>query len=1348
MRPAASFVPVAGLVTAALLAAAATAQTFPPGFYVEAAASGAVFNVPVNIAFAPDGRMFVAEKSGVVRVVVGDVVQPAPFIDLSGEVLDQHDRGLLGMALDPNFDANGYVYLLYTFDWDGTGDYQRTDAAGRLVRYTVSATDSNVADPASRTVLIGNSFSDAMPACYFSHAPGDLHFGSDGTLLVSVGDAASYAQVDAGGLYPDCFGTGRLDPSQDIGAFRAQWVASYSGKILRVDPATGLGVPSNPFWTGNGADVASRVWCYGLRNPFRFAVRPGGSTDPADARPGALYIGDVGWESFEELDVSRAGGGENFGWPCYEGPDPDAGYNAATPARAGCTSVGTPDNPSVPRGGMTWFHHTDPSLSQPPDFTGSTAIGGVFYTGTRYPPAWRGRLFYADFSEGWIRTLSVDSTDAFVDQQLFATGVGGIVDMEVDPVSGYIHYVDIFTGRVMRLRHAAGDANRPPAVVLTATPTWGAAPLAVQFDASGSTDPDGDPLAFAWDFGDGSTSTDPAPVHVYAEGVYDAAVTVTDTFGVATRRTTRIFAGDTPPVIDVFLPSDGTHASVGDVVYVVAVAHDAETVEDSLAYHWEVTQQHSDHDHPTFFTSNEQAAPMTITEHGLPNEVNFLKITITVTDPQGLATQARHDLVLDRPGETDVTRSGTPIALVTTPAPGPDNPDLAVVADSVLPDTTAVDPMLQYATRDGGPPRADDWIGYAFPDTRFFSRLTFVEGLQYADGGWWDSLSVEVRADGAWQPVRHFNAIPPYRGADGRPFDRYTLTFEAMAGDAIRMRGVPGGSATFTTCAELRVWEIPRADFTADVTVGTSPLAVTFTDRSDVTNPVSWLWHFGDGATSTVPSPQHVYATPGPHTVDLTVVGDEGTFFEQKRDYVFVGTPGLAAEYFASPNLDGPALTRIDTAVAFDWALGSPDAAIPADSFSARWSGWIRPRASETTTLHAIADDGARVWVDSVLVIDAWTGSGSPVEASGAFAAVAGRLYPIVVEYHEAADSARMRLEWSGPSQPREIVPAARLFARECGAGTGDVDGSGSLTPGDALCAFSIYLDGGVPGAACDAPGFDCELAAADADCDGAVTPADALAIYRRYLSGLPLAVCSGAAPAPASGATPVPDLDVHVGEPDARGDQAIVIDARGANVAAFGLRLVTSSPSARAALLGVDRAARTRGWPALAARADARDGSIRVGGFAPQAAPDGDGTLVTLRVHAEPPLRASQLRVVETVADLAGARVRVTGGATTAAPPRVARLHPPVPNPFNPTTTIRYEVPGAAGESEAVSLAVFDVAGRRVRTLVAGARRSGVHVARWNGRDDTGRRVASGVYFARLRVAGQTRSQRMVLLK
>ncbi len=422
------------------------AISLPLGFYVEDVTPSHSFSTPVAVAFAPDGRIFVAEKRGHVYIIEGGVKLTTPFINLEAEVLDHWDRGLLGIALDPDFATNEHVYLLYTYDRDGSGDYQRQDVAARVTRYTASSGSPNVADLASRLVLIGNTFAEAIPSCYYSHTIGTLQFGSDGSLLVGAGDGADFTTMDPGGLHPNCFGVGKFPAAEDVGAFRAQYLGSLAGKILRIDPATGLGFPSNPFYTGTASDNQSRVWALGLRNPFRFSARRNGSTNVVDGDPGALYIGDVGWNTWEDLQVSKAGG-ENFGWPCYEGPNTNSQYQAATPAHSSCAGVSSQAAPPY------YWHHTNTALSSPPGLTARAVAVGDFYPGSKYPVAYRNRLYYADYIRQWIATAAIDASDDVFDHQEFASDAGNVADIRYDSVSDYLYWVDLGSGEVMRLRH-------------------------------------------------------------------------------------------------------------------------------------------------------------------------------------------------------------------------------------------------------------------------------------------------------------------------------------------------------------------------------------------------------------------------------------------------------------------------------------------------------------------------------------------------------------------------------------------------------------------------------------------------------------------------------------------------------------------------------------------------------------------------------------------------------------------------------------------------------------------------------------------------------------------------------
>src|SRR5690606_1134443 len=315
--------------------------------------------------------------------------------------------------------------------------------------------------PASRHVLVGETFATGVPACHYSHNGGTLAFGSDGTLLLTTGDGASYAEVDAGNLYPDCFGPGRFDASEDVGAFRAGRLESLAGKVLRIDPETGRGLPSNPFYTGNPDDSASKVWAYGLRNPFRVAIRADGSLDPADGRPGTLYVGDVGWNVWEELQPAR--GGEYFGWPCFEGPNPQNDYQSAHPATDGCGTVPDPVAPTF------YWHHTEAGASLPDGLVGRTILGGAVYEGTLYPEPYRNVLFYAEFGDTWLAFARLDDDGRLLSHTVLTDQVPFLVQVAYDPVREELLLVDIAGGAVSRLRYADPGPNHAPVAIATAT---------------------------------------------------------------------------------------------------------------------------------------------------------------------------------------------------------------------------------------------------------------------------------------------------------------------------------------------------------------------------------------------------------------------------------------------------------------------------------------------------------------------------------------------------------------------------------------------------------------------------------------------------------------------------------------------------------------------------------------------------------------------------------------------------------------------------------------------------------------------------------------------------------------
>jgi glucose/arabinose dehydrogenase len=406
----------------------------PFGFVAETFVSG--IENPTVMAFAPDGRMFVAQKGGIVWIVSPDGVRSGqPFIDLSAEVNGQYDRGMLGLALDPDFSTNGYVYLLYTVNED-----PNIPTFGRLTRYTELLGHAN---PASRVVLIGNSAADGFPLASITHTIADLVFGPNRELFVSAGDGAvdTGADVGHGTTASDIAFTQMFPASEDIGALRAQSLDSLDGKILRINPDTGGGLETNPFWTGDPFANRSRIFAYGMRNPFRIALR----TTEAGAE--SLFVADVGNHKWEKISIATAGA--NLGWPCYEGPDLEPLF-AATPEGAAVCGAVAPGQFTPP----TFYY---PNAAQgnlgTAGFSGIAIIGGTVYTGQSFPAVYDGEFFFTDLSGSFLKTLSVGPDGRLLAVSDFATGLQTPVQILMHPSTGDLYIAEIAANEIIRIRY-------------------------------------------------------------------------------------------------------------------------------------------------------------------------------------------------------------------------------------------------------------------------------------------------------------------------------------------------------------------------------------------------------------------------------------------------------------------------------------------------------------------------------------------------------------------------------------------------------------------------------------------------------------------------------------------------------------------------------------------------------------------------------------------------------------------------------------------------------------------------------------------------------------------------------
>lgn len=409
------------LVAAVLLVAASShAATLPTNFSDQLVASG--LNMPTSLAFLPDGRALVTEQnSGAIRMVVGSTVTGALVIVPSLNT-DGYERGLLSIAVDPQWPSRPYVYVHHT----------QSGSVMRVVRFTGRGTlsgsgSTNLTLDSLYQVLTG------LPDNADNHNGGSLRFGPDGMLYLSVGD--------------------------DANSCSAQDRTSLRGCVFRMDvrnlpggaggpPARSAITPASNPWAGSANSAERLVYAYGLRNPFRFQI---------DRGSGKLYVGDVGESQWEELDEVTAG--ENEGWPWREGPDSFSSCSG---------SPGTLDSP------IDAYDHGQGV---------SVIAAGVYrraFHSTAWPASYEGDVFYADYFSGMMRRLHNNAgswqrigPSGQVSNTPWGTGLNTPVDFQWGP-DGHLWWLSQENGQLRRIVGTGSVAVDPPG-----TPsrlTLGAAP--------------------------------------------------------------------------------------------------------------------------------------------------------------------------------------------------------------------------------------------------------------------------------------------------------------------------------------------------------------------------------------------------------------------------------------------------------------------------------------------------------------------------------------------------------------------------------------------------------------------------------------------------------------------------------------------------------------------------------------------------------------------------------------------------------------------------------------------------------------------------------------------------------
>jgi glucose/arabinose dehydrogenase/chitodextrinase len=565
-----AFIAVLACLAVFVMPSAASAVVVPAGFQQSTVWSGLEY--PMDVEVAPNGRVFVAEKSGIVKTYTSLSDQtPTIAADLRTQTHNFSARGLTSIVADPNYPTQPYIYVYYTLDakiggtpplyGDVDGTWDNCDKAnlglaencvvgGRISRIRLG----NQAGFRSEQVLV-EDWCQQYPV----HSGGGLSFGADGYLYFTGGDGSTASFWDYGqtgtppnpcGDPPGGIGDLLTTPTSEGGRLRVQDLRTagdptgLDGSLIRIDPRTGAGAPGNPLANSGDANER-RILAYGFRDPLRLAIRPGTND---------VWVGDRGGGYFEEFDrvpdLSRV---RNFGWPCYEGAM-DANGDPYTRIRPRSVEEGAQICLDLyALGNATDAPHWsyDHELNIVPDEpcaknTEGGPLGALlssmhFYpaAGGNFPAPYRKALFFGDRIRDCIFAL-LPGSDGLPERgnvMLFASEAFHPTDLEVTS-TGDLLYVDQELDSIHRIRYTGNPANKAPTAVAAADKVSGPAPLTVRLDGTKSTDPDlRDAFSYAWDLdGDGQydDSTNAKPkLTLRRPGTATVSVRVTDTGGLS-----------------------------------------------------------------------------------------------------------------------------------------------------------------------------------------------------------------------------------------------------------------------------------------------------------------------------------------------------------------------------------------------------------------------------------------------------------------------------------------------------------------------------------------------------------------------------------------------------------------------------------------------------------------------------------------------------------------------------------------------------------------------------------------------------------------------------------------------
>ncbi|MFJ3577401.1 PQQ-dependent sugar dehydrogenase [Streptomyces rubiginosohelvolus] len=566
---------------------------------VQLALGAAELGEAMSLAVLPDRSVLHTARDGTVRLT--DAAGSTKTVGKL-DVYTHDEEGLQGIAVDPDFTANRFVYLYYSPLLNTPpGDAPTTGSAADFAAWKGHLNLSRFVLKADGTLDLGSEKvvleveSDRGQCC---HVGGDIDFDAAGNLYLTTGDdtnpfeSAGYAPIDE-----------RTDRNPQFDAQRSSGNTNdLRGKLLRIKPTAdgGYTVPAGNLFAPGTANTRPEIYAMGFRNPFRMSV---------DKKSGAVYIGDYGPDA-GTTDPNRGPSGQvefnrvtqpgNFGWPYCTGTNtPTETYGEYTfpsgPSGAKYDCASGPANNSFRNTGLATLPPAQPAwiryagdAGSPPEFGGGSEspMAGPVYnfdadldSAVKFPASLDGRFFATEYGRKWIKPVEVKADGSPGTIDTFPWTGTQVMDSAFGP-DGALYVLDYGTGAnnqaLYRVEYLAGS-NRSPVAKAAADKTSGPTPLAVSFSSAGSADPEGGNLTYAWDFGDGTTSTDPNPSYTYTTaGTYNPTLTVTDPEGLTGTASLVVTAGNTAPTVTLTTPADGSLFSFGDSVPFTVTVSDPE----------------------------------------------------------------------------------------------------------------------------------------------------------------------------------------------------------------------------------------------------------------------------------------------------------------------------------------------------------------------------------------------------------------------------------------------------------------------------------------------------------------------------------------------------------------------------------------------------------------------------------------------------------------------------------------------------------------------------------------------------------------------------------------------------